>query len=65
MTTLGYRIESIIDSYINGQRKQMVEQYKDACKAFDKEDVLLMLQLSDEINNQQLIKILITILKEG
>lgn len=64
MTSLGKRVSDITDSYHNGQRKQMIEQYKDACVAFDKEDVLLLLQLSEDIDQEQLIKILITLLKD-
>jgi len=62
--TLGERINDIVESYINGQRKQMIEQYKDACKDFDTQDILLMLQLNESINEQELIKILVTLLND-
>ena len=61
-TTLGYRVNHIIESFHNGQRKQMIEQYEDACKAFERQDVLLLLQLSESITEQELIKILVTLL---
>lgn len=62
--TLGYRVHSIIDSHTSGQTKQMIEQYEDACLAFDTSDVLLMLRLSESITDKDLATILIAILSK-
>ena len=60
-TSLGKRVNDIIESYNNGQRKQMIAQYEDAIKAFYVEDVVLMIRLAD-IPEESLIHILTTLL---